>query len=51
MTKEVKEAINTLVKKAQDSHNADAALKYSQAALNTAHVAAVLNEIEKRKFN
>lgn len=46
MIEDLKKAIATLAKKIDDSTTADDALKYTQAALNLAHTAITLNNLE-----
>lgn len=42
----INEAIEDLSKKAKDTHDAGDALKFSQAALNLAHVMMVKKQVE-----
>lgn len=46
MTDDLKSAIDVLAKKITDSITADDALKYTQAALNLAHAAATLGNMD-----
>ena len=48
MEEELKRAITVLLKAIAEGMLPDAALKYTQAALNLAHVAQVLKEVEKK---
>ena len=45
MKKEIDQAIKTLAEKADGSIKSEDALRYTQAALNLAHVLAVFNNI------
>lgn len=47
MTTIVEDAIKTLKEKSSSASSSDDALKYSQAALNLAHVNSVLSNIKK----
>lgn len=48
MTEDLKNAITTLARKITDSITADDALKYTQAALNLAHTAVTLSDLEAK---
>ena len=47
MKKEIETAVELLAKKITDEVTADEALKFTQAALNLAHTAQVVNHTEK----
>ena len=49
MNNDLKNAIDVLAKKITDSITADEALKYTQAALNMAHTAATLADMDRPK--
>ena len=46
MSKEIQDAINSIVKKAQQANDSSDALRFSQAALNLAHAAQMLRELK-----
>ena len=48
MTADINKAIELLAKRITTSVNSSDALKYTQAALNLAHVLIVLDDIKKR---
>lgn len=47
MTEDLKKAIETLARKITDASTPDEALKYTQAALNLAHTAATLDNLQR----
>jgi len=51
MYKELEDAINDMARKTSQSLNQDEALKYSQAALNLAHTAQVIEHVSKLPGN